>query len=418
MYHYSSPPPRWSTYDYTTASPTSPHYSHYASQYAAPSPRGVSKRHSRKASYTTARETSGWYSAYANYHDTVPEYASPRKHDNVSANFGDMKKKTKKKARRRFSMPGDSSRYAYYDGFGLGYDYVHPSRSQKRSIFVDVVDDADDEPAYVYREPKQRNAFSQHHHHDYYHHHQRFSYNPPTDEYSFYNQVPVHDDDVAADSPKRARARRASTSTRTPPKPKMAAPPKSPRKATEEDARRAGIPEGYSIKNWDPTEEPILLLGSVFDANSLGKWIYDWTVYYHGASTPMADVAGELWLLLIKLAGKVKRADECLDRVHRAEAREMLTDFLDSGDRLWARFKALLKDCEQYMWKAAKRENGGKNPVSMGHSAGCEFVESIFGRDRKLQDTEKLMNSIRLWDMRFDANCEAILRPSRRQSNA
>ena len=36
----------------------------------------------------------------------------------------------------------------------------------------------------------------------------------------------------------------------------------------------------------EPAEEPIVLLGSVFDANSLGKWIYDWTVYHHGASSP------------------------------------------------------------------------------------------------------------------------------------
>lgn len=408
MYHYSSPPPRWSAYDYTTSPPTSPHYSYYASQYAAPSPRPTPKRHSRKASYASPREASGWYSAYANYHDAMPEYASPRKHDHVSAFFGDRKKKAWKKVRRCFSMPADLP--PDDDGFGLGYDYVRPSRAQKRSVFVDGVDDADDEPRYVYREPKQRNAFSQHHHY----YEERY-YRPTTDHY-FCNQVPVYDD--AAESPKRSRARRASTSTRTPPKPKMSAPPKSPRKATEEDARRAGIPAGYSIKNWDPTEAPIILLGSVFDANSLGKWIYDWTVYYHGASTPMADVAGELWLLLIKLAGKVKRADECLSRVHRPEAREMLTDFLDSGDRLWMRFKALLKECEHYMWKAAKRESGGKGPISMGRSAGCEFVESIFGRDRKLQDTEKLMNSIRLWDMRFDANCEAILRPSRRQSTA
>lgn len=76
-----------------------------------------------------------------------------------------------------------------------------------------------------------------------------------------------------------------------------------PRKATEQDARRAGIPVGFSTKNWDPTEEPITLLGSVFDANSLGKWIYDWTVFCHGPATPMSDVAGELWLLLIQLAG-------------------------------------------------------------------------------------------------------------------
>ncbi|PLN78467.1 hypothetical protein BDW42DRAFT_174888 [Aspergillus taichungensis] len=221
-----------------------------------------------------------------------------------------------------------------------------------------------------------------------------------------HDYVPVYDD---ADTAKRSRARRQSTSTRTPQKPKPTPAAKPATHATEEDAARAGIPPGYSIKNWDPTEMPIILLGSVFDANSLGKWIYDWTVFHHGASTPMADVAGELWLLLIKLAGKVKRADECVDRIKRTDAHETVESFLESGERLWGRFKKLLKTCEQFMWKAAKRESG-KGPVSMGRNAGCEFVESIFGRDRELENTEKLMHSIRLWNMRFDANCEEILR--------
>ncbi|KAH8696403.1 hypothetical protein BGW36DRAFT_380935 [Talaromyces proteolyticus] len=399
MYHYSSPPRGWPAYDYTTSPPASPQYNpnnpFYASPHANASPRGSAKRHARKTSYASPRE-SGWYSAYATNYDTVPEYASPRKHDNVSAFF------EKKKRKHRASMPGDMPAY----GFRFGYDYVRPSRTPKRPIIIDVVDDADDEPAYIYREPQSVRF-------------ERYASavprkpRPTTDHSSFFSQVPpIYEEDV-----KRSRARRASTSTRTsPPKPKMTTPPKAARKATEEDAEAAGIPTGYSIKNWDPTEAPILLLGSVFDANSLGKWIYDWTVYYHGASTPMADVAGELWLLLIKLAGKVKRADECLDRVRRSESRELLNDFLDSGDRLWTRFKVLLKDCEHFMWKAAKRESGRGVPVSMGRNAGCEFVASIFGRDRKLQDTEKLMNSIRLWDMRFDANCETILRPSRTSS--
>ena len=60
------------------------------------------------------------------------------------------------------------------------------------------------------------------------------------------------------------------------------------------------------------------------------------------------------------------------------------------------------------MWRAARRE--GSKGVSMGKNAGTEFVDSIFGRDRELENTEKLMNSIRLWNMRFDANCEEILR--------
>ncbi|KMU92558.1 hypothetical protein CIHG_10361 [Coccidioides immitis H538.4] len=215
-----------------------------------------------------------------------------------------------------------------------------------------------------------------------------------------------------ADSPKRSRARRASTSARTPqkpPKPTTTTNLKTPPKATEEDAIRAGIPAGFSIKNWDPTEAPILLLGSVFDANSLGKWIYDWTIFHYGATAPMSDVAGDLWLLLIKLAGKVKRADECAPLIRCRETREMVEDFLESGERLWCRFKKLLKACEYFMWKAAKRESG-KNSVTMGRNAGCEFVDSIFGRDRELENTEKLMNSIRLWNMRFDANCEEILR--------
>ena len=176
-----------------------------------------------------------------------------------------------------------------------------------------------------------------------------------------------------------------------------------------EDAAKAGIPAGYSIKNWDPTESPILLLGSVFDANSLGKWIYDWTVFHHGAATPMSEVAGDLWLLLIKLAGKMKRADECLPRIRAIDNQEMVEDFLESGDRLWGRFKKLLKTCEEFMWRAAKRE-GSKGTVKMGKNSGCEFVDSMFGRDRELENTESLMQSIRLWNMRFDANCEDILR--------
>lgn len=186
---------------------------------------------------------------------------------------------------------------------------------------------------------------------------------------------------------------------------------KSLPKATAEDAVRAGIPVGYSYKNWDPTEEPIFLLGSVFDANSLGKWIYDWTVYHYRPSTPMADLAGDLWLLMIQLAGKIKRAEECRPRIRRLEDRDLVDDFLDSGDRLWARLGKILKTCEDYMWKVAKKERAKKDaPVSMGAKSGCEFVECMFGRERKLEETEKLMTGMRLWSMRFDANCEDIMR--------
>jgi hypothetical protein len=223
----------------------------------------------------------------------------------------------------------------------------------------------------------------------------------------YYDQVPFYDELRKARRPRRASGTARAQPT-TPKKHAAAAKPTN--KPTEEDARRAGIPAGYSYKNWDPSEEPIMLLGSVFDANSLGKWIYDWTVFYNGPATPLAEMAGELWLLLIQLAGKVKRAEEALPKMRKKESHEMVEDFLESGERLWIRFVKLLKVCEDYMWKAAKKENGDKNPVSMSSNSGREFVDSIFGRDRELEKTEKLMTGMRLWSMRFDANCDDVLR--------
>lgn len=187
-------------------------------------------------------------------------------------------------------------------------------------------------------------------------------------------------------------------------------------KATPKDARNAGIPAGYSYKNWDPAEEPIILLGSVFDANSLGKRIYDWTIFYYGPSTPLAEMAGELWLRLLELAGKMKRAEETISKIRQKKSRRMVEDFLKSGECLWARFDGILKVCEGYMWKTVEEESGGKKLISMGDNSGSEFVETIFGRDRQLDVTERLMTGMRLWSMRFDANCEDILRyPSARE---
>ena len=220
-------------------------------------------------------------------------------------------------------------------------------------------------------------------------------------------------------TPKRSRARGASTSTPRRPttssarddrRPTTSAAKKSPLvtpKATDADARHHHIPAGYSLKNWDPTESPILLLGSVFDANSLGKWIYDWTVFRHGPATPISDVAGELWLLLIKLAGKIKRAEEGLGGIRKRSDREVVAGFVENGEKLTDKLGRLLSACEGPMLKAGRRKGG---EAVLGKNAGVEFVETLFGRERQLEGTERFMTSCRLWNMRFDANCEEILR--------
>ena len=46
----------------------------------------------------------------------------------------------------------------------------------------------------------------------------------------------------------------------------------------------------------------------------------------------------------------------------------------------------------------------------LGKNTGVAFVDSMFGSDRELCKTEKMMTGMRLWSMRFDAHCEGILR--------
>lgn len=193
-------------------------------------------------------------------------------------------------------------------------------------------------------------------------------------------------------------------------RPSAANPPRKPppetRKATTEDMRKHRIPEGYSLKNWDPSEEPIMLLGSVFDANSLGKWIYDWTVHtYKSGQHPMADLAGELWMSLIQVAGKIKRSEETVPRIRSLENKEIIEDFIESGYRLMDRLRKLLKACEAPMLRSAKKAKDNQ----LGLNAGVEFVNTMFGRDRELENTQAFNTSARLWNLRFDANCEEIL---------
>ncbi|KAK4243363.1 hypothetical protein C7999DRAFT_36303 [Corynascus novoguineensis] len=195
-------------------------------------------------------------------------------------------------------------------------------------------------------------------------------------------------------------ARPSATAHKKPP------PPPAVSQATEADTKWHKIPLGYSLKNWDPTEEPIMLLSSVFDANSLGKWIYGWTVYHHGAGSPIGEMAGEMWLLLIQLAGKMKRVKETLPKIRNKDGKELLDQFIAAGERLRDNLRKLFNACEGPMLRAGTKQ---KKEGQLGKSAGVEFVETLFGPDHELGRTERFMASMRLWNLQFDTKCEEIL---------
>jgi hypothetical protein len=348
---------------YSRAGPSPRHHARHTSTgdaWGYSSPRGT---------FSPRYNSSGHYATAANVSRKQSSYAPPRHHHERRNSF----------SYRASHGDSDEDDYEYVDYLGTdGVIYREYSRRPTKSSFT-------------YRG----------HGTDHYYYSQAQGFAFDRDEYE---ESPQYD------TPPRRRRQSSSTPQRPHTARTTASPKKAPTipKATEADARKHRIPPGYSLKNWDPSEEPIMLLGSVFDANSLGKWIYDWTVYHHGPATPIADMAGELWLLLIQLAGKLKRAEECIDRIRARENREMVDDFIESGDRLTDKLKKLLKACETPMLKAGKKHS--KESAQLGKNAGTEFVDSIFGRDRQLEATEKFMSSIRLWNLRFDANCEDILR--------
>ncbi|KAF2842166.1 hypothetical protein M501DRAFT_927134 [Patellaria atrata CBS 101060] len=405
---YPIHPPSYMPFDYRTPpmspSPAAGMHGYYSPRYsvhtATPSPRSSPKSHGRHSSQDQGHGYGfqsprvppfGTYSS-PRYQTPQPQQHSTHQRNTDYVSYSDRYWSSGRRSRvPAEGMREKKQRYWEDTKYRFSGDTKHrPSRSQK---YYNVV--FDDEDYLYYDAPPPY----QHHKED------------READYCYYcDQVPIYTE--AESTPHRSRARRASHSSRPTPPPQKPRPStaKSTPKATDEDARRAGIPAGYSIKNWDPNEEPICLLGSVFDANSLGKWIYDWTVYHYGAGTPMAEMSGELWLLLIQLAGKIKRAEEIMPKIRQQENKEMVEEFLDSGDRLWGRFSKLLQSCEEYMLRAAKKENGGKKVTTMGKNSGGEFVDSIFGRDRELEKTERMMTGMRLWSMRFDANCEEILR--------
>lgn len=373
VYYYASTPQRSQTRahfrhvssgmnDYPSPRPTafSPRYNsdgHYSTNAATANV--SASRSSRKQSFSGPRPKRERRSSYS-YHRASDPYGESDEDEYVEVNGVTYVIPAKSKSRRQHSRRDEDFQYISGHTRGRGTDERNYAQTARRHP-----DDYDrfEQPRY-YEEPPRRSA---------------------------------HTRRASQSIPQRSQTARPSSSH-------YKAPPVT-RKATDADAKKYGIPKGYSLKNWDPTEEPVLLLGSVFDANSLGKWIYDWTVYSRGSSTPISEVAGEMWLLLIQLAGKIKRGKEVVPRIRTLDNREMIDDFVTSGERLTDKLKKLLKCCEKPMLTASTRKD-----AQLGQRSGIEFVETMFGRERELEKTEKFMQSVRLWNLRFDANCDEVLR--------
>ncbi|KAH8743102.1 hypothetical protein F5883DRAFT_368690, partial [Diaporthe sp. PMI_573] len=175
-------------------------------------------------------------------------------------------------------------------------------------------------------------------------------------------------------------------------------------RATNSGTKNYSIPLGYCLKHWNPTESPIILLGSVFDANSLGRWIYDWTVYTHGPLTSARKLAREMLFFLIKVSGRIKRCKECIRRIRLIDnIGRILKHFVRLGERIIDQFHKLLKMCEGPMLKASQKIG------QLGTNSGVAFVNTLFGQERQLTEFRRILKLMRRWNVQFDAKCEDML---------
>lgn len=104
-----------------------------------------------------------------------------------------------------------------------------------------------------------------------------------------------------------------------------------------------------------------------------------------------------------QISGKIKRASEVMPDIRTLENREMVDNFIESGERLNDKLRRLLKRCEDRILNF-KNTNG-----KLCINAGVKFIDTLLGRDYQLGNTERFMSSVRIWNLRFDANCKYIL---------
>lgn len=178
------------------------------------------------------------------------------------------------------------------------------------------------------------------------------------------------------------------------------------REPTLADATKHHIAPGLCLKHWDPDEEPVLLLASVFDANSLGKWILNQTTRVYGEGDEMTDLAADFWFEHIKLGGKIKHAKSRLPQIADSSVRQRVKEFITFGDKLVNKLGGTLKKCEQRVLDVT-----GINEIpKLGHKSVVVFIDTFIGRNPAQRDAfDELTQSIREWNNWFDADCAKLL---------
>lgn len=169
---------------------------------------------------------------------------------------------------------------------------------------------------------------------------------------------------------------------------------------TIEDRRHSGSWMARKIvpKQWGFGDSHFVLFGTYtfFNIESLGKWIYDWTVWEYGKASVEATKAYSLMTYLVQSSKTTQRALESMRWTGDMHERKIFKKFLDSGSDLWAQVKRLFRTCETYATDALREE---KRLVNYGKL----FVLALFDKFIQLERTQRLLGDMRVWLNNFDS---------------
>lgn len=183
--------------------------------------------------------------------------------------------------------------------------------------------------------------------------------------------------------------------------------------AKQSDAEKFRIPPKYDLSRWDPRKTPLLFLYCVFDLVSIGIWFNDTIVscqqYDQSIKSEDMDTIKELALLLEQLDNNLSTIAHHSSHIRKADDKELVQHFTDSGERLVIKVQKLLQ-----AWQGMVSLEGG---FAAKESWEGNLLESgamkHLGTEKLRSKMEPLGQSLRLWLIRYNANCPDIFKQAK-----
>lgn len=179
----------------------------------------------------------------------------------------------------------------------------------------------------------------------------------------------------------------------------------SRRQATIGDLRRIGITEDLCVKRWNPDRTPIVVAGSVMDANSICDWIMSWTKIYVDDNMYDMTAINDLTYCILALDYYDHMTSLRLSSCITSEQVDVVEDFVESRDRLWARLLDIIDICTGVMLRELRKLRSSKERDSRYNRNGAIFVSNIMFNDTISHNIFKLYNAVRIWSYRYCVNC-------------